>query len=47
MQRVPAMLDIGVTDCEFLVKLPDDPNAMNDVLCDLVEQFRLTVGRKG
>jgi alkanesulfonate monooxygenase SsuD/methylene tetrahydromethanopterin reductase-like flavin-dependent oxidoreductase (luciferase family) len=44
MERVPAQVDVGVTDFRLSVPLPDDRHAATDRLAEVVEAFRAAVG---
>jgi probable F420-dependent oxidoreductase len=44
MERVPAQVEVGVTDFRLSVALPDDRHAATDRLAEVVEAFRAAVG---
>jgi probable F420-dependent oxidoreductase len=45
MDRVPALVDVGVTDFQANLPVPDDPSAASDYLTEVVGAFRVAVGR--
>ena len=47
MDAVPALVAAGQTDFRIPLRIPDDPGAAGDLLSDLAQRFRATVGRKG
>jgi probable F420-dependent oxidoreductase len=46
LEGVPALVDAGVTDVRAGLSVPDDANAAQDYLADVVQKFRAIVGRK-
>lgn len=46
LEGVPALVDAGVTDVRAGFSVPDDANAAQDYLADVVQKFRTIVGRK-
>jgi probable F420-dependent oxidoreductase len=44
MERVPAQVDVGVTDFRLSVPLPDDRHRATDRLAEVVDAFRTAVG---
>ena len=45
MEGVPALVELGVTDFQANVAVPDDSNAARDYLSGIVGAFRVAVGR--
>jgi probable F420-dependent oxidoreductase len=44
-ERLPAMAEMGVTDCRFNLALPSDPDAALEKLRGVITAFRVAVGR--
>ncbi len=45
MDRVPPLVEAGITDFRAALRIPDDPDAATDYLSQLVRAFRKAVGR--
>ena len=42
---VPALVDAGITDFRLYQRWPDEPGALDELLCTMVAAFRVEVGR--
>ena len=47
MERVPAMVEAGITDFRAYLPIPDDPSSAEDFLSQVVSAFREATGRAG
>lgn len=45
MERVPELVEAGVTDFDIALPIPQDPGAATDYLSQIVRAFRVVVGR--
>lgn len=47
MERVPSMVEAGITDFRAYLPIPDDPSSAEDFLSQVVSAFREATGRAG
>jgi alkanesulfonate monooxygenase SsuD/methylene tetrahydromethanopterin reductase-like flavin-dependent oxidoreductase (luciferase family) len=45
MERVPGLVEAGITDFDIVLPIPEDPSAATDYLSEAVRAFREVVGR--